>query len=103
MSQQTFGGHDDQWFAPEANSLASQAMEILCRSRWINDLHVVFGRKMEKSFQARAGMLGTLAFETMRQKQYETAEAFPFIFGACDELVDNRLSSVPEVAELRFP
>ena len=103
MTQQTFRRHDHKRLAPGADSLPPQAMKILSGSRWINDLHIVFGAEMQKSFEARAGMFGALAFEAMRQKQHKAAEAFPFVFGAGDELIDDRLGGIPEIAELRFP
>ena len=57
----------------------------------------------EKTLQARAGMFGSLAFEAVRQKQHQAAEAFPFIFGAGDELIDDDLRHIPKIAELRLP
>src|SRR6267142_5917522 len=103
MPQQTFWRHDHERFAPGADCLTPQAMEILSRRCRINDLHIVFGAEMQKSFETRAGMFGTLAFEAMRQQQNETAEAFPFVFGAGDELIDDRLGRIPEIAKLSFP
>ena len=48
-------------------------------------------------------MFRALAFETVRQQQHEAAQAFPLRFGAGDELIDDDLRRVPEIAELRFP
>ena len=46
---------------------------------------------------------GPLAFESVRQQHYQTAEPVPLVFGAGDELVDDHLGTVPEVTELGFP
>ena len=48
-------------------------------------------------------MLGTLAFETVRQKHDETAQPPPFVLAAGDELIDDDLRGVDEIAELRLP
>ena len=48
-------------------------------------------------------MLGPLAFEAVRQQQHEAAQPPPLLFGAGDELVDDHLGGVDEVAELRLP
>src|SRR5690242_12087049 len=78
MSQQTFGGHHDERLAPGADGLTPQAMKILSGSRWINDLHIIFGAEMQKAFKTGARVFGPLAFEAMRQKQNDAAESFPF-------------------------
>ena len=39
----------------------------------------------------------------MRQEQHDAAEAVPLVFGADDELIDDHLGGVDEVAELRLP
>ncbi len=78
-------------------------MEILSRRCRLRDLDIVFGRQQQESLQAGAAMLGTLTFEAVRQQQHQSAEAPPLVLGAGDELVDDDLTDVPEVAELRFP
>src|SRR6267378_1165024 len=103
MSQQTFWRHDHKRFAPGADCLTPHAMEILSGRCRINDLHIVFGAEMQKSFETRAGMLRTLAFKAMGQQQNEAAEAFPFVFRAGDELIDDWLGGIPEITELSFP
>ena len=78
-------------------------MVDLRRRRRVDHLHVVFGALLQEAFQPRAGVLRTLAFEAVRQQQHQTAETFPFVFGARDELVDDHLRGIDEVAELRLP
>ena len=48
-------------------------------------------------------MLGTLPFVAVRQQQHEAAHAAPFHFAGSDELIDDHLRDVREVAELRLP
>src|SRR5262249_48800630 len=103
MSQQTLGSHDHQRLAPGADGLAPQALEMLSGSRRINDLHIVFGAEMQKSFKTSAGVLGSLSFEAVGQKQNNPAESFPLVLPAGYELINNRLGGIPEIAELSLP
>src|SRR5437867_1370199 len=103
MPQQTFRSHDDKWLAPRANDLAPQTMKVLRRGGGINDLQVVLGGEVEETLEPRARVLGPLPFEAVRQEQDQPAEPLPLIFRAGDELVDDWLGGVPEIAELRFP
>src|SRR4051794_3693389 len=48
-------------------------------------------------------MLRSLPFITMRQEQREPAQATPLGLARADELVDDHLGAVREVAELAFP
>src|SRR6185312_13892975 len=48
-------------------------------------------------------MFGTLAFVTVRQKHDEAAHAKPLGLTRSDELIDDDLRAVGEVAKLRFP
>jgi hypothetical protein len=80
-----------------------QQMIVLDRGRWVRHLDIIFRRHREEPLQTRARMFRALALEAMRQEQHETAETFPFVFGAGDELIDDDLRDVPEIAELRLP
>ena len=48
-------------------------------------------------------MLRALAFEAVGEQQHEAALLAPLVLGGDDELVDDRLRAVGEVAELRLP
>ena len=48
-------------------------------------------------------MLRPLAFVAVRQEQHEAAVLAPLLLGRGDELIDDDLRAVHEVAELRFP
>src|SRR6202000_2441735 len=64
---------------------------------------VVFGGELQKALDASAGMLGALAFVAVRQEQGEAGGGGPLVFAGAQELVDDDLRAVDEVAELRFP
>ena len=78
-------------------------MEVLCRSRGLAHLHVVARAELQIAFDARAGVFRPLAFVAVRQQQHESGEQVPLVFASDDELVDDDLRAVGEVAELRFP
>src|SRR5512137_1168243 len=48
-------------------------------------------------------MLRTLSLVTVGKKQDQVAGLLPFAFGTCDEIVDDNLGPVGEIAELSFP
>ena len=78
-------------------------MKILGGRGGHDNLHVVFGRQHQEAFQARAGVFGALPFKPVRQQHDQAAQASPFVLGAGDELVDDHLGRVGEIAELGFP
>jgi len=69
----------------------------------IDDLNIVLGGEPEEALEARAGMLGAHTLEAVRQQEHEATELLPFVFAARDELIDDWLRDIPEIAELRFP
>ena len=103
MPQQALRREHDERLAPVAYHLPAKAVEVLGRRRWRDDLEIVFGGEEQESFEAGARMLGAFAFEGVRQEQHDAAEAAPLVFGTGDELVDDHLGRVDEVAELGFP
>ncbi len=76
---------------------------MLCRGRRLDDLRVVFGGQREPALQPRARVLGAAALETVRQQDDEAGEPLPLVLRAHDELVDDDLRDVGEVAVLRLP
>ena len=48
-------------------------------------------------------MLRSLAFVSVGQQHDEAREQIPLIFAGRDELIDDDLCAVGEIAELRFP
>ena len=94
---------DDQRLAPLAQRLAAQQVEVLRGGRGLADLDVVAGGELQVALDAGAGVLGALAFVAVREQERDAAEQSPLVFGGGDELVDDDLRAVGEVAELRFP
>src|SRR5205823_3550962 len=61
------------------------------------------GAELEEALEARARVLGALALVAVREEQHEAAHALPLRLRAGEELVDDHLRAVDEVAELRLP
>ena len=78
-------------------------MEHLRRSRGIDDLHVVVGTELQEAFDARARMLWSLTLVSVRQQHHQTSRTLPLRFARGEELIDEHLRAVDEVAKLRFP
>ena len=103
MPQHALGREDDQRLAPGAQGLAAEEVEVLRGGRGLGDLHVVAGGELEVALHAGAGVLGPLAFVAVREQHDETGEQAPLGFAGGDELVDDDLRAVGEVAELGLP
>ena len=103
MAQHALGREDDERLAPLAQGLAAQEVEILRGSRGLADLNVVVRSELEIALDARAGVLRALALVAVGQEQDDAAEQAPLVFAGGDELVDDDLRAVGEVAELGFP
>src|SRR5208337_4474756 len=65
MPEHALGREHDERLAPQAARLAPQQMKILRGGGRLADVHVAFGGQLHKSFDARAGMFGSLAFVTV--------------------------------------
>src|SRR5690348_9503442 len=103
MTQHAFRCEDHQRLAPRAANLPAQQMKILRSGRRLANLHVLFAGQLHEALDARAGMLGSLAFITVWQKQNDARRKVPLILASADELIDDDLRPIYKVAELRFP
>ncbi|OWK23592.1 hypothetical protein AJ87_34715 [Rhizobium yanglingense] len=103
VAQQRLRRHQDQRLAEVALQLTAQDMEVVRRGRDVGNLHVVFRTKLQEALQARRRVFRTLTFVTMRQQADETRHAQPLAFARRNELVEDDLRTVCEIAELRFP
>ena len=103
MAEHAFGREDDERFAPKAASLAAQQMKILRGGGRLADVHIAFGSQLHETLDARAGMLGALALVAVGKQEHESGGQTPLVFAGADELVDDDLGAVHEIAELRFP
>ena len=103
VTQQRFRRHHDQRATHTAQRLTTQHMVNLRRRGRYANLHVLLGAELQIAFQTRGGVLRPLAFVAVRQQHHQTAHTAPLLLAGADELVDNHLRAVGEVAELRFP
>ena len=103
VAQQRLRRHQDQRLADLALQLPAQDVEVIRRRRAIGDLHVVFGAHLQEALEPRGGMLRALPFIAVRQQADEAGHAQPFALGRRDELIEQHLRAVGEIAELRFP
>src|ERR1022692_4126489 len=103
MAEHAFWGEDYQRFAPVTQGLAAEQVEILRGVRRLRDLDIVFRGELNEAFDASAGVFRSLTFVAVREKHHHAGEQIPFGFAGGDELVDDGLGYVDEVAELGFP
>ena len=103
MTQQALGAHHYQRLAIGTQLLAAQHVIHLRRCGRVADLHVVFRAQLQITLETRRGMLGALAVVAMGQQHHEAAIASPLFLAGGDELIDDDLRAVGEIAELRFP
>ena len=78
-------------------------MENLRRIGRDAHLDVVVGAQLQIALDAAGRVLRPLAFVAVRQQHGEAAQPAPLGFTGGDELVDDHLRTVGEIAELRFP
>ena len=83
--------------------LAPQHVEVLRRGRRVDDPQVVLGAEREEALDPRARVLRSLTLEAVGEQHREAGRLAPLVLGRDDELVDDDLRAVHEVAELRFP
>src|SRR5438067_2014603 len=103
VTQQRLRREDDQRLAELAHHLAAQQVEDLGGGGRLHHLHVVVGRQLQEALDTCRRVLRTLAFVTVRQHHHQAGGAAPLDFARGDELVDDDLRAVGEVAELAFP
>ena len=103
MPEQALRRHHDERLAEVAPHLPAQHVEHLRRRRRHAHDHVVLGAELQETLEARRRVLRALPLESVRQEHRESAVAAPLRFARADELVDDDLRAVHEVAELPFP
>src|SRR5215467_9598461 len=103
MPQHAFRREDYQGLAPSPPRLPPQHMEILRRRGRLADLYVFFSGELQEPLDARARVLRALALKAVRQKQDDARRQIPFVLARADELIDDHLRAVDEVAKLRLP
>ena len=103
MAQHALRRENDQRLTPVAQSLAAKQVKILRGVRGLRDLDVVLCGELNEALDAGAGVFRSLAFVAVGEKQHEAGEQVPLGFSGGDELIDDGLRDVHEVAELRLP
>ena len=103
VAQQALRRHHDQRLAQAAHHLPSEHVEHLRRRRRDADLVVHLGRELQEALEARGTVLRPLALVAVRQEQGHSRHPLPLRLAGGDELVDDDLGSVGEVAELALP
>ena len=78
-------------------------MEELGRRRAVGDPDVLLGGKLEESLDPAARVFGALALMGVRQQEGEPGGDAPLGQAGGQELVDDDLGAVDEIAELRLP
>src|ERR1700691_5804389 len=78
-------------------------MEEVRGRRAVGDLHIVFGAHLQITLEPGRRMFRPLPFVTMRQQADEARHTQPFALTRRDELVEDHLRAVGEIAELRLP
>ena len=78
-------------------------MKNLCRSGWVTNLHIMLCTQLQETLQPGRGVLRALPLVAVRQQHHEPRLAHPLGLARAEELVDDDLRAVDEVAELRLP
>ena len=103
VAQQRLGRHENERLADVALDLSTQDVEVVRRRGAVGDLHVVLGAELEIALQTSRRMLRSLALIAMRQQADEARHAQPLALARRDELVEEHLRAIGEIAELGFP
>src|SRR5690348_9031258 len=101
--QEAFRSHDDERPRGRVERLSPQQVEVLRRRRAVRDPQVLLRRKLQEALEAGARVLGAVALVAVRQEERESGRFPPLRKPGGDELVDDDLRSVDEVAELGLP
>src|ERR1700691_4198213 len=99
MAQHRFRREYDERLAPRPQRLSAQQVEVLRGGGRLRDLDIVLRGELHVAFHARAGMLWTLYLVAVREEHDEAGEQTPLGFARGEELVDDDLRAVGEIAE----
>ena len=98
-----FGVNSTSGLRISRTHLAAQQVEVLRRRGGVHDLDVVLGAQREEALDAGRGVLRALPLVAVGQQHDEARGLPPLVLGGDEELVDDDLRAVHEVAELRLP
>jgi hypothetical protein len=94
--------HDQRPWLGQAR-LAAQEVEVLGGGGGVREADVALGAELDEPLDARARMLRSGALVAMREQQRQARRLTPLGLAGGDELINDHLGGVDEVAELRLP
>src|SRR4051794_3735095 len=103
QAQQRLRRHDHERALLGDLRLAAEQVEVLRRGREVGDADVALGGEHQEALEPRARVLGAGPLVAVRQQQRQARRLPPLRQAGDDELVDDDLRRVHEVAELRLP
>ena len=86
-----------------AQHLPAQDVEIVGRGAAVGHLQIVLGAQLQIALQPGRRVLRPLALVAVRQKHGQARHTQPLALAGGDELVDQHLGAVGEIAELSLP
>ena len=101
--QQALRRHHDERSRRRVERLPADEVEVLGGRRAVRDADVLLRGELEEALQARARVLGPVPLVAVREEQGQARGLSPLREAGDDELVDDDLRAVDEVAELRLP
>ena len=103
IAEKALGRHHDQRLAETSPHLAPQCVKILGGSREVAHLPVALGAELQEPLETGGRVFRPLAFIAVGEEEHDAAHTLPLGFGAGDELVDDGLRAIREIAKLRLP
>ena len=101
--QQALRRHHDERPRDRIERLPAEQVEVLGGGGAVRDPHVLLRGELQEPLEPGARVLGPVALVAVRQQERQPRGLLPLRETARDELVDDRLRAVREVAELRLP
>src|SRR5262249_30579225 len=92
-----------QRIAGEQRRLPTEQMEVLRRSRAVHETQVDVRGSLKEALRAACGMIRSLAFVRVGKQQDQRWAQTPLGASRRDELVEDDLRAVDEIAVLRLP
>ena len=103
VAQQLLGREDHERLPERPQHLAAEQVEMVRRRGRIGHLDVVAGTELQVPLHAAAGVLAAHALIAVWQEERQAVGGIPLVLPGGQELVDDDLRPVVEVAELGLP
>ena len=92
-----------QRIAASSSGLTAQQVEVLRGGRAVHEAQVDVGRGLQDALGSGARVFRALSFVAVRQQEHQRRLQSPLGAARRDELIEDDLRAVDEVAVLRFP